>query len=196
MLQFITDNKSKYSAAEQAQMATEGGCRWIQLNIDEADPDQIRTDLDEITPVCKETDSFLVIEHDVDLTDELKIHGVHLKIGDKLPREAREALGPHAVVGVTVSTAEEIIALRWADIDYVQIGPYPVVSTDTYGAIVAKVADAGVKIPIVAFGDITIEDLRPLMATGISGVAFSKSILDAEDPVDYTRRCIATLYNS
>ncbi|MDE6081467.1 MAG: thiamine phosphate synthase, partial [Muribaculaceae bacterium] len=121
-------------------------------------------------------DVFLTIEHNVDLVEELKVHGVHLFPGDMLPKEARERLGAHAVVGVTVRNAEQVISLRSADIDYVQIGPYPDVTLDDYSKIVAAVQEAGVKIPVVATGNINPEDVKPLLATAVKGGGVSNPI--------------------
>ena len=192
MLQFITTDNSKYSIPEQAQMVIEGGCRWIQLSTS-LKGESLKETLQQLIPLCTENDTFLVLDHNVELTNELKIHGVHLSAGDMLPAEAREFLGPHAVIGVTVKTAAEIIALKKADIDYVQIGPFPEISIEQYNAIVKETRDAGVTTPIVATGAISKDDLIPLMSAGISGVAMSQSIVEAADIPEYTSECIDTL---
>lgn len=192
MLQFITHADSRFTIQEQVSKVIEGGCRWIQLSVD-ADRDILRHEAELIIPICKTDDSFLVLDHDVELTDELKVHGVHLAPGDMLPLETRNKLGPHAVIGVTVTTAAEIIALRSADIDYVQVGPYPEYTLERYRELVEEIHAAGVKIPVVATGDITADDLKPLMATRISGVAISKAIITAEDPAAYVAHCLDIL---
>ena len=48
-------------------------------------------------------------------------------------------------------------------------------------------------LPIVAIGGIGVEDIPALMATGINGVAVSGSIINAPDPVVYTRLLLDTL---
>lgn len=192
MLQYITIDNDCHSIPEQAQMAIEGGCRWIQLSTS-ATGEELKEIALELMALCRENDVFLVIDHNVELTNELKVHGVHLSPGDMLPAEAREFLGPHAVIGVTVTTAAEIITLKKADIDYVQIGPFPQISPEQYRRIVTETRQAGVTTPIVATGNITVDDLADLMASGISGVAMSKSIADSPDMVAYTSKCIDTL---
>lgn len=192
MLQYITTDNDRHNIPEQAQMAIEGGCRWIQLSTS-ATGEELKEIALELMTLCRENGVFLVIDHNVELTNELKVHGVHLSPGDMLPAEAREYLGPHAVIGVTVTTASEIIALKKADIDYVQIGPYPKVSLEQYRKIVNETREAGVTTPIVATGDITVDNLIALMASGISGVAVSKSIADSPDMAAYTSKCIDTL---
>ena len=192
MLQFITDLNSGYSAAEQAQMFGEAGGMWIQLSTSRDNPD-LRDEVMQIMEIAKGEDSFLILDHDVELVNELKVHGVHLAPGDMLPAEARELLGPHAVIGVSVRTAPEVIALKKADIDYVHIGPYPDVSVEDYSKIVEEVRGAGVEIPIVATGRIGIEDIPVLMETGISGIAMCAEPLKSENPVEYFRSALAAI---
>jgi len=194
MIQFITVPDSEYSAAEQAQMFVEAGGMWIQMALAGKSSD-LKDEVSIVAEIAKAEESFLVLEHDVELVDEMKVHGVHLYPGDMLPADAREKLGPHAVIGVTVNSAEEIVALKSADIDYVQVGPYPKVSLADYRNIVAKVRESGVEIPIVATGDITLDNIVQVLESGVSGVALSNAPLEAENPVEYFRKAFELVSN-
>lgn len=123
MLQFITHPSEKYSIAEEAQMAIEGGCRWIQLRMKDASDEEVRNVALEIIPMCQETDTFLIIDDRVELVNELKVSGVHLGKEDMDPLQARELLGPNAIIGVTANTADDILRFKGKDIDYVGVGP-------------------------------------------------------------------------
>lgn len=90
MLQFITNPSDRYSLLEEAQMAIEGGCRWIQLRMKDATDDEVRQVALELIPLCKENDTFLIIDDRVELVNELKVSGVHLGKDDMDPLEARE----------------------------------------------------------------------------------------------------------
>lgn len=196
MLQFITDACDKYSIAEEVQMAIEGGCRWVQLRVKDATDDEVRLVAMELIPMCRETDTFLIIDDRVELVAELKVSGVHLGKEDMDPLQAREVLGPHAIIGVTANAAEDIIKYKGKDLDYFGVGPYkftstkknlaPVLGLEGYRTLVKEVRDAGVQFPIVAIGGITKEDVKPLMETGVNGIAISRAIIDADDPVLYT----------
>lgn len=56
--------------------------------------------------------------------------------------------------------------------------------------IMEQCREAGLEIPIFAIGGIEFEDIAPLMETGIEGIAVSGAIINAEDPVEETRRFI------
>ncbi|CCX48528.1 MAG: thiamine phosphate synthase [Muribaculaceae bacterium] len=204
MLQFITHPSEHYSIAEEAQMAIEGGCRWIQLRIKDASDDEVRQVAMEIIPMCRETETFLIIDDRVELVNELKVSGVHLGKNDMDPLEAREILGPHAIIGITANTAEDIIRYKGKDVDYVGLGPFrhtttkknlsPVLGIEGYASVVSQVRQAGVELPIVAIGGITIDDIDAIMATGVNGIAVSGAIINAPDPVEYTNHIMQKLY--
>lgn len=206
MLQFITHPSERYSIPEEVQMVLEGGCKWVQLRMKDLSDEEFRETALEIIPMCKENDAFLVFDDRVELAIELSVHGVHLGKNDMKPYDARELMGPEAIIGCTANTAEDIIKLKGLDVDYVGLGPYrftttksnlsPVIGTEGYAQIVKTVRDAEIELPIVAIGGITLEDLPSIMSTGINGVAMSGAIINADDPVEYTRRVIDTLYAS
>lgn len=186
-------------------MVLRGGCRWVQLRMKDADYDQLRASAEEIIPLCKEYDAILVIDDNVKLVEELRVHGVHLGKEDMPPREARELLGPHAIIGVTANTADDILAMRGIDVDYVGLGPFrftstkkrlsPTLGVEGYRSVMESVRAAGCELPVVAIGGITIEDIPAIMAAGVQGVAMSGAIINADDPAEYTARVLELLQN-
>lgn len=203
MLQFITNPSDRWSIAEEVQMAIEGGCRWIQLRMKDASDEEVRQTALELIPICRDHDTFLIIDDRVELVNELRVSGVHLGRNDMDPMEARELLGPHAIIGVTANTAEEIIKWKGKDVDYVGLGPVhttttkknlaPVLGADGVKEIVDTVRQAGVELPIVAIGGLTIDDVDPLKAAGVNGIAVSGAIINAPDPMLYTMKIMERL---
>lgn len=196
MLQFITHPSDKYTIPEEVQMALEGGCRWIQLRMKDASDEEFKATALEIIPMCREVEAFLIFDDRVELTRELEVHGVHLGKEDMSPREARELLGPGAIIGVTANTADDIIATRGIDIDYIGLGPYretktkaklsPILGLDGLKNVVEQARYQGIETPIVAIGGIRLEDVDPIMNTGVNGIAMSGAIINSDDPMLYT----------
>lgn len=203
MLQFITHPSEEYSIPEEVQMVLEAGCRWVQLRMKDASDSEVREMAREVIPLCREHSAFLVLNDRVELARELGVHGVHLGREDMPPAKAREFLGPEAIIGVTANTAEEIIALRGLDVDYVGLGPFrhtttkkklaPVLGVEGYAEIIAEVRRHGIDLPIVAIGGIEMKDIDELLPTHVNGFAVSGSILKSKDPVAYTRTLIETI---
>lgn len=128
------------------------------------------------------------------------VHGVHLGQDDLPVAEAREILGPEAIIGLTTGTRETV---RGAEgirhlLDYIGAGPFRPTPTkdsgreplgvDGYGALVAAT-----RLPVVAIGGITPADVEALAGTGIAGVALVRAIMDAEDPAGVARDVVAAL---
>ncbi len=203
MLMFFTHPSDRYSIAEEVQMVLEGGCKWIQLRIKDISDEEFRQTALEIIPLCKENEAFLVFDDRVELAMEMGVHGVHLGKNDMNPLQARETMGAEAIIGVTANTADDILRLKGWDVDYVGLGPFrytttkknlsPLLGPDGYREVVNKVREADIPLPIVAIGGITLEDIPEIMATGVNGVAVSGSIINAPNPVKYTRQLIETL---
>lgn len=203
MLQFITHKSDRFSIAEEVKMVIDGGCRWVQLRMKDVSDEEVKSVAEQIIPMCQDTDTILVIDDRVELTMDLKVHGVHLGKNDMPAVDAREYLGAGAIIGITANTAQDIIAYKKVDVDYVGLGPFrytttksnlsPIIGLDGYRDIITEVRNAGVELPIVAIGGITLEDVAELMSTGVNGIAMSGAILSAENPTEYTKRVIEAL---
>ena len=100
-LQFITHFTDKYSYLDSAMMALEGGCRWIQLRMKDADEAEIERVARLILPECKRRGAVFVIDDHVELALRVGADGVHLGKNDmpvdEARRLAREFFGKQAV---------------------------------------------------------------------------------------------------
>lgn len=205
MLQFITHPSERYSIVEQVKMVVEGGCKWIQLRMKEATDEEVKAVAEELIPLCKEADAILVIDDRVELVKEMEVTGVHLGKKDMPVAEARNLLEGGPIIGATANTAGDIFALKGIDVDYVGLGPFrhtttkenlaPILGLEGYSKIMKEIREAGVQLPVVAIGGITLEDIDDVMATGVNGVAISGAIINAENPIEYTKAILNKLYN-
>lgn len=203
MLQYITNTESPLSIKDQVAAVLEGGCKWIQLRMKDASDDEMRKVVDEIKPLCAEHDALLLLNDRVELCKELQLTGVHLGKEDMLPSKARIELGPLAVIGVTVNTFDDVLAVRSLDIDYVGMGPFrttttkknlaPILGLEGTKQLCDQMENAEIEIPRVAVGGITLEDVPALMEAGVNGIAVSGAIAFAKDPAEMTSQFIALL---
>ncbi len=204
MLQFITHPNEKYSIVEQVKMVLDGGCKWIQLRMKNSSDEEVKAIAEEIIPLCKEADAILVIDDRVELVKELEVTGVHLGKKDMPVAEARNILEGGPIIGATANTAGDIFALKGIDVDYVGLGPFrytttkenlsPILGLDSYRKIMKEIRDAGVELPVVAIGGITLDDIDDIMSTGVNGIAMSGAIINAENPTEYTKAVLDKLY--
>lgn len=199
-IQFITHHNNRYSYVDGARMALEGGCRWIQLRMKDASDDEVREAAAAIQQLCKEHEAIFLLDDRVALAKELQADGVHLGRNDMPIDEARRVLGEEYIIGGTANTFEDVERLYRAGADYIGCGPFrftttkanlsPVLGLEGYRDIVRRMAGAGIDLPIVAIGGIIRDDIPDVMATGVSGIALSGAVLDADNPVEEMRRII------
>lgn len=193
MLMFITVPSERYSIAEEVQMALEGGCRWIQLRLDNATDEEFRQTAQEVIPMCQEHEAFLVFDGHAELAMEMSVHGVNLAKGQMNPLQAREMMGAEAIIGITATNAADVLNVRTWDVDYAEVTPFATLGAEGCDAIVKKVREADMLLPLVAVGGVTVDDIPAIMETGINGVAVGKAIVSAADPVEYVRSLLAAL---
>jgi thiamine-phosphate pyrophosphorylase len=203
-LQFITHHNDRYSYIDSARIALEGGCRWIQLRMKEALEELLEETAITVQRMCREHGATFIIDDNVALVKRIGADGVHLGKRDMPIVEARKILGEEFIIGGTVNTFEDIVnILRTATPDYFGCGPYrytttkqnlaPTLGIEGYGAIVEQMRKHNISIPIVAIGGIGKEDIPAIMACGVSGIALSGSILNAQDPIDEMQNVLRLL---
>ena len=199
MLQFVTNTKSATPVKDQIISVIKGGCRWVQINMPDSSDEEIKKVVEEVKPLCEEKGVFLIMAHKVDLAKECNVGGVDLSKDDVPPSKARMLLGPAAVIGVTVNSLADILAVSQLDIDYYTIAPFKTSDEkDSLGLngirkICFEMEEKEVNIPHVAAGGITADDVLSLIEAGVNGIAVSKAIACAEDIEKETEKFISLL---
>ena len=113
-LQFITDGHDVDSTVAQATAAIDGGCRWVQIRMKSADDNDVVEAARRILPAARRNGAVVVIDDRVHLVKPTGVDGVHLGKEDMPPAEARAILGPGSVIGVTVNSLDDILAVDHA----------------------------------------------------------------------------------
>lgn len=203
MLQFITNTEAAATPAEQVKGVIAGGCRWVQIRMKDASDEEISRVVEDIKPLCLETETFLILNDRVELAKKLDVGGVHLGKTDMLPSKARMLLGPAAVIGVTANTIDDIKAVRGLDIDYIGIGPYadtrtkknlaPILGLEGIRNLCTEMEQLEINISHVAVGGIGLADVVPIMEAGSNGIAVSGAIAFADDISKATAEFISAL---
>lgn len=204
MLQFISHENERLGYADGVREALRGGCRWVQLRMKHATDDEFLATGREVGELCRSYGATFVLDDRVHLVDALGVDGVHLGKNDMHPAEARRILGPDKIIGCTANTLDDALAAVDAGADYLGVGPFrftttkerlsPVLGTEGYRSIMSALRLHS-SIPVVAIGGITAADIPAIMATGVTGIALSGTILGAADPAAETAHIMEILSN-
>lgn len=203
MIQFITHSNTRYDYVEGARLALEGGCRWIQLRMKDAQEVDFLLAAKQVGAMCKEYGATFILDDHVEWVGITGADGVHLGKNDMPVDEARNQLGANRIIGGTANTFEDVERLWRQGANYIGCGPYrftttkknlsPVLGLDGYRHIISKMKAHDINLPVVAIGGILQPDIKDVMATGVSGIAVSGAILNAENPVEEMKRFIDSL---
>lgn len=179
-LQYIAPDASKVEAVLR------GGCRWVQLRMKDARTPEILAEAAKIAPLCRSYGATFLLDDRVDLVEAAGADGVHLGANDMPVEQARGLLGPGYIIGATANTFEVLARAAAAGADYAGVGPLrftttkknlsPILGLEGYRSIMSRCREAGIAIPVTAIGGIVPDDLAPLAATGVHGVAVSGAI--------------------
>lgn len=143
--------------------------------------------------LCHQHQALLLINDDIDLCQACNADGVHLGQSDIALSEARERLGPEAVIGVTCHNELNLVErAQRAGADYVAIGRFFQSNTKP-DALLATIDDlhrirAATTLPIVAIGGITNENAPVLLNAGADMLAVVNYLFSTPD---VTARAIA-----
>ncbi|MDR0365026.1 MAG: thiamine phosphate synthase [Bacteroidales bacterium] len=198
--QFITNKTDRYDHVESARIALEGGCKWLQLRMKEIPMETMEETALKVKELCIIHRAIFIMDDHVTLAKKIRADGVHLGKMDMPVKEARAILRDDFIIGGTANTFEDILQLIDDGVDYIGLGPFrltdtkknlgPILGLDGYRKIMQQCKEQEIAISVVAVGGITENDIESLMQTGVIGVALSSEILQAENPIEKTRRIV------
>lgn len=205
MIQFITHSNERYDHVEGVKLALQGGCRWIQLRMKDAMEIDFLRAAKKIRRLCDEYHATFILDDHVEWVGLTGADGVHLGKNDMPVDEARKMLGRNRIIGGTANTFEDVERLSRQGADYIGCGPFrftttkknlsPVLGLEGYRSITAQMKAHDIQLPIVAIGGILHQDIPAIMQTGVTGIAVSGAILNAENPVEEMRLFISATDN-
>ena len=175
---------------EAVAAAVRAGVRLVQLREKElVDQDYLALARD-IRAITATYGARLLINSRVQIAAAVHADGVHLPRNAPID-EARSAMGPRALIGVSAHSAEELRRAEAEGADFVTLSPvFPTASKpwakDVLGldrfAALAKTTI----LPVFALGGIQRENAQDCLQAGAYGIAVVSSILGAPDVVAAT----------
>jgi len=198
-LYLITDRTiSGLSHTEVVRRAINAGIRMIQLREKNMSRKELYEEALSIRALTLKYQTLFIINDYVDIAFIVDADGVHLGQKDMPIKEARKILGDRKTIGVSTHTIVEAIEAQRAGADYIGFGP--VFKTTTKDAGRPKGVESlieikrHIKIPVVAIGGITPENVSLVFEAGADAVAVISGILKG-DIEDNTERFYSCFFN-
>jgi thiamine-phosphate pyrophosphorylase len=180
--------------------ALRGGVTAVQLRAKAATTLELLDLARNLNAICVEAGVPFIVNDRVDVALAAEAAGAHVgHIGeeDLSPRDARRLLGPQAIVGVSVGTAQEAHMATSQGASYVSAGPMFATSTKSNagpaaGEALLRSVRAATGLPLVVIGGITAQRSAALFAAGADGICVGAAIVRASDPQSAARAFVET----
>ena len=167
--------------------ALEGGdVAALQVRLKDVSDETIRTVVKALKPIAMAKDVALILNDRPDLAKDTYCDGVHIGQDDASYAEARQAMGPKRIVGVTCHDSRHLaMEAAEAGADYVAFGAFFDTATKdpkTRAELeVLQVWQETMQTPCVAIGGITVETAAAVAAAGADFVAVAGGVWNHPD---------------
>lgn len=187
----VTDRswlKPGETLAEVVETLLKAGVTCVQLREKGAEDALILQEARELKALCHRYGVPFLVNDRPDLAQAVGADGVHVGQEDTGLTEARNLLGPNALLGGSAHTVEEALAAQAAGADYLGCGA--VFGSGTKHNVSQMPLETltaicqAVDIPVVAIGGVGLDNLPLLADTGIAGVAVISGLFAADDKTE------------
>lgn len=193
LLYLVTDRTwlGENSLEEVVEETIKNGVSFVQLrekDLQHEEFKKIALDIKEVTDRYKIP---FVINDNIQVAIEVDTDGVHIGQDDIEIEEAKRLLGKDKILGVSAGTIEEVLDAEAKGADYIGVGAiFPTDSKADAASVNLELLEEikkTVKIPVVAIGGISHENLHLLEASKVDGIAVISAILAKKDIGKATR---------
>ena len=171
--------------AECVRESIEGGATMIQIREKSLGYEEFRSQALEIQAICRENHIPFIVNDNVKLACEISADGVHVGQDDMRASDVRKLIGEGKILGVSVRTADEAIEAERNGADYLGAGAVFHTGSKSDAVDISHTAlreiCESVKIPVVAIGGISRQNIHLLAGSGIEGVAVISAIFAQND---------------
>ncbi|WP_035479676.1 thiamine phosphate synthase [Gelidibacter mesophilus] len=182
-LHYISQGNTPKEHLENIQKACSSGAELVQLRLKNISEKKHLKWAQEAREITSHFQTRLIINDDYKIAKTVKADGVHLGSTDVCPTVARTYLYTWQMIGGSAHNLQDCKNLINKDVDYISLGPFRFTNTKAniptvlglngYTAIMDVLKT---EIPVLAVGGITTDDVKEVLATGISGLAVSEAI--------------------
>jgi len=180
-----------HTVPDLIRAASAGGVDIVQLRDKRLSDDELAAVANAVRVLCEQLGLLFIVNDRLSVAAEVGADGLHVGQEDMPPEQARELLGPDALLGLSTHLPAEIDAVEPGLVDYIGVGP--VHSTPTkpgrpaVGLDLVRYAAANARVPFFAIGGMDRRSVPEAVAAGAGRVCVLRAIAEAEDPEQAAR---------
>ena len=193
-LHVITDEtlQTRYTHAELAQLCVDAGADGIQYREKrERSVNEHTQTVTRMNEICTNRGATLIVNDFVDVAIRAQATAIHLGRTDQSIPSARASLPERTMIGGTANSLTEALQVAKLDVDYLGVGPVFGTSSKASPApplgiaMLREICNRTDK-PVIAIGNIQLENVEAVISSGAHGVAVLSAICCAQDVAQTT----------
>ena len=187
LLYAVTDRHwlKNQTLEQQVEEAIKGGTTFVQLREKTADEKEFLELAYKVQAVCRQYNVPFIINDNVELAKKVNADSVHVGQSDMNANDVRSIIGNDKILGVSAQTVEQALLAQKQGADYLGVGAvFATNSKDDADYVpyeTLKEICSAVKIPVVAIGGISLNNMSELKGSGIAGISVISAIFGADD---------------
>jgi thiamine-phosphate pyrophosphorylase len=181
----ITDRVvSGLSHARICRLAMNSGIRIIQLREKLMSKKELHHEALALRSLTRKHQAIFIVNDYIDIALSADADGVHLGQEDMPLGEARKIMGKKKIIGISTHSLKQALAAEKGGADYIGFGPLFHTSSKDAGSPKGLKAlrelRKHIKIPIVAIGGISSENILSVLEAGADTVALMSAVLKGD----------------
>jgi thiamine-phosphate pyrophosphorylase len=185
-LYFVCEARPQTDLESLLRAALTGGADIVQLREKELGRAEIERAAGTFRRVADTFSALFILNDDPELARACDADGVHVGQDDVSAEQAREVLGPDAIVGLSTHSEEQIAASAGRPVDYISVGPIWETPTKegrpAVGLELIRQAAERAPHPFFAIGGIDTGNAIQVVQAGAERLCAVRAIRDAADP--------------
>lgn len=180
------------SHPEVVRAAIRGGATLIQFREKDNNTRALIDAGNALRAVTREAGVPLVVNDRLDIALVVDADGGHVGQEDMPAAPARRLIGPDRILGVSATSLAQALQAERDGADYLGVGPIfptgskadaaPPMGLEGLSAVTARV-----RIPVVAIGEVSLENVEAVVGAGADGVAVISAVVGAPDVEEAAR---------
>lgn len=178
----ITDRTiSGLTHTQMTRYAVSAGIKTIQLREKEMTKKEIFKEALKMREISRAHKVTFIVNDYIDIALAAEADGVHLGQEDMPVQEARKIMGRKRIIGISTHSLKQAVQAEESGADYIGFGPMFHTSTKDAGRPLGirtlQLIRHHIKIPIVAIGGITWDNITEVLNAGADNAAVASAIL-------------------
>jgi thiamine-phosphate pyrophosphorylase len=162
------------------------GVDIVQLRMKDATDDAIVAAGRRFAAAAADHGALFVLNDRPDLVRDVGADGVHVGQDDTAVAEARAAVGPDRLVGLSTHSPGQVDAAAGLPVDYIGVGPVHATPTKpgrpAVGLELVRYAASNATVPFFAIGGIALTNIGAVRDAGAERIAVVRALTEARNP--------------